>query len=439
MKMKWTSILSGTALLLVIFVKAQNIENKEVLKPFIDKLNENKVTQILFLGDSHIQADWITSFLRNKFQEKYGNAGRGLVFPYAVANSNGPDDFTSATNQTWENFRLVYEQDVFPQMGASGFVIGNQKESFLEIKFKNPEETFDKVIIFNDEKMNGEKFQLYKENQSLSNFVSKSAERMKYTVLSGETFPELASKFYTTTTKLAQLNGVGIKNPMEGNSYQIDKISFNYNPDFENLIEKIADYQFSGDKTLVQLSEPQNTFLMKTNAKNGNTFYGFQFLKNVNKGVVFNTLGVNGATYGDFLKYSLQIEQLNSIQPDLVMISLGTNESLSSITKEDFQKNISDLVSKFKEQNPNLPILLISPTDNRLKSQKIKELVSWIEESAQLKKVAFFNLYEATGGSGYFKKALNKKESNTDGVHFLRPGYEFQAEKIWTAISENFK
>ena len=439
MKMKWTSILSGTALLLVIFVKAQNIENKEVLKPFIDKLNENRVTQILFLGDSHIQADWITSFLRNKFQEKYGNAGRGLVFPYAVANSNGPDDFTSATNQTWENFRLVYEQDVFPQMGASGFVIGNQKESFLEIKFKNPEETFDKVIIFNDEKMNGEKFQLYKENQSLSNFVSKSAERMKYTVLSGETFPELASKFYTTTTKLAQLNGVGIKNPMEGNSYQIDKISFNYNPDFENLIEKIADYQFSGDKTLVQLSEPQNTFLMKTNTSSGNTFYGFQFLKNVNKGVVFNTVGVNGATYGDFLKYSLQIEQLNSIQPDLVMISLGTNESLSSITKEDFQKNISDLVSKFKEQNPNLPILLISPTDNRLKSQKIKELVSWIEESAQLKKVAFFNLYEATGGSGYFKKALNKKESNTDGVHFLRPGYEFQAEKIWTAISENFK
>ena len=439
MKMKWTSILSGTALLLVIFVKAQNIENKEVLKPFIDKLNENKVTQILFLGDSHIQADWITSFLRNKFQEKYGNAGRGLVFPYPVANSNGPDDFTSATNQTWENFRLVYEQDVFPQMGASGFVIGNQKESFLEIKFKNPEETFDKVIIFNDEKMNGEKFQLYKEYQSLSNFVSKSAERIKYTVSSGETFPEIASKFYTTTTKLVQLNGAGIKNPVEGNSYQIDKISFNYNPDFENLIDKIADYQFSGDKTLVQLSEPQNTFLMKTNAKNGNTFYGFQFLKNVNKGVVFNTVGVNGAAYGDFLKYSLQIEQLNSIQPDLVMISLGTNESLSSITKEDFQKNISNLVSKFKEQNPNLPILLISPTDNRLKSQKIKEIVSWIEESAQLKKVAFFNLYEATGGSGYFKKALNKKEANTDGVHFLRPGYEFQAEKIWTAISENFK
>ena len=439
MKMKWTSILCGIALLLVIVIKSQSIENKEVLKPLIEKLNQDKVTQILFLGDSHIQADWITSFLRNKFQEKFGNAGRGLVFPYAVANSNGPDDFTSATNQTWQNFRLVYEQDVFQQMGASGFVIGNQKESFLEIKFKNPDEFFDKILIFNDEKMNGEKFQLYKENQTLSNFVSKSAERIKYTVSSGETFPELASKFYTTTTKLVQLNGAGIKNPMEGNSYQIDKISFNYNPEFENSIDKIADYQFSGNKTLVQLSEPQNTFLMKTNASSGNTFYGFQFLKNVNKGVVFNTVGVNGATYADFLKFPLQMEQLKSINPDFVVIALGTNESLSTINKEEFQKNVSDLVSKFKEQNPDLPILLISPTDNQLKPHQIKEIVSWIKESALQNNVSFFNLYEATGERGYFKKSLNRKEANADGVHFLRPGYEFQAQKIWNALSDNFK
>jgi lysophospholipase L1-like esterase len=438
MKMNWKAFLTGIVIVSFTSFKSQSIENKEILKPFVEKLNQEKITQILFLGDSHIQADWITAFLRNKFQEKYGNAGRGLVFPYSVANSNGPDDFTSATNQAWGNFRLVYEQDIFPQMGASGFVIGNQQDSFLEIKFKNPEETFDKVIIFNDEKMNGEKFQLFRENLSLSGFVNKKFESQNYTANEGESFPEIASKFYTTTTKLVQLNGVGIKNPIAGNLYNVEKVSFDYNPDFEKSIEKIADNQFSGNRTLVNFSEPQNTFLMKTNANSGNVFYGFQFLKNVKKGVVFNTVGVNGATYGDFLKYSLQMEQLNSIQPDLVMISLGTNESLSSITKEDFQKNISDLVSKFKEQNPNLPILLISPTDNRLKSQKIKEIVSWIEESSQLNKVAFFNLYEVTGGSGYFKKALNKKEANTDGVHFLRPGYEFQAEKIWTAISENF-
>ena len=80
-----------------------------------------------------------------------------------------------------------------------------------------------------------------------------------------------------------------------------------------------------------------------------------------------------------------------------------------------------------------LPILLISPTDNALKPLKIKEIVTWIKESALLNNVAFFNLYESTGGAGYFKKSMKKKEANTDGVHFLKSGYEVQAEKIWKA------
>ena len=66
------------------------------------------------------------------------------------------------------------------------------------------------------------------------------------------------------------------------------------------------------------------------------------------------------------------MEQLNSIQPDLVMISLGTNESLSSITKKIFKKYIR-FGFKIQRTEPNLPILLISPTDNRLKSQKLKK------------------------------------------------------------------
>ena len=438
MKKKWTRFFGLIAMFLTAALKSQSIENKEILQPFFNHLNENKVSQILFLGDSHIQADWVTAFLRDKFQEKYGNAGRGLVFPYAVANSNGPDDFTSATNQTWGNFRLVYDQDVFPQMGASGFVIGNQKESLLEIKFKNPEEKFDKILIFNDEKMNGEAFQLFKEKQSLSYFVTKYPEKISYTANAGETFPELASRFYTTTTKLVQLNGVSIKNPVEGKTYQIEKNEFKYNSDFETSIEKIDDFVFSGNKTEVSLKEPQNVFLMKTNAKNGNIFYGFQFLKNVKKGIVFNTVGVNGATYADFLKYPLQIEQLKAIKPKLVVISLGTNESLSAITKEEFQNNVFQLISSFKKEEKDLPILLISPTDNALKPNKIKEIVNWIKESALQNNVAFFNLYEKTGGEGYFKKSLNAKEANADGVHFLKPGYEFQAEQIWKALSENF-
>jgi len=40
------------------------------------------------------------------------------------------------------------------------------------------------------------------------------------------------------------------------------------------------------------------------------------------------------------------------------------------------------------------------------------------------------------GGKGYFKKAQTRKEASGDGVHYLKPGYENQAEMIWKAIKK---
>lgn len=415
---------------------AQNITNSKSLKPFIQKLKENQsVSHILFLGDSHIQADWLTSYLREKFQNKYGNAGRGIVFPYALANSNGPEDFTSTSNQTWENFRLVYEQDLFPQMGASGFVMGNHQDSFIEIFFKNPKDNFTKVIIFNDDQMIGENFSLYKTSNSLKNYTSKKYERISYQIKSGETLPELASKFYTTTTKLKLLNGASIQNPNPNSWIKTDNVSIAYNPNFEKEITLLSKEQFSEAKTLIHLKEPQQNFLLKSNARKGNVFYGFQFLNDAKKGVVFNTVGVNGATYADFIKYPLQTQQLKSLNPDILIIALGTNESLSNISEIEFKQNVENLIQEWRKDNPQLPILLISPTDNNSKTSHAKKISEWIKEEAHKNQVAFLNLHQIMGGIGYFKKALQRREANTDGIHFLKSGYQAQAEKIWQQLS----
>ena len=40
------------------------------------------------------------------------------------------------------------------------------------------------------------------------------------------------------------------------------------------------------------------------------------------------------------------------------------------------------------------------------------------------------------GGTGYFQKTLQRKEANADGVHFLKPGYEKQAEIIWNRANK---
>ncbi|MDR2204761.1 MAG: GDSL-type esterase/lipase family protein [Flavobacteriaceae bacterium] len=415
---------------------SQHIENAESLQNFTKKLNENQsVSNVLFLGDSHIQSGWISEVLRKKFQEKYGNAGRGLVFPYSIANSNSPQDFLSVSNRAWKTFRSVYEQDIFPEIGALGFVMGNSEDSFIEIYFKNPEDEFNEVKIFNDKDMIGENFTIYESDVSLSDDVKKTKKMLDYTVEEGETYPELAAKFNVVTTRLLQLNGESVKNPKAGQKIKAEQIIPEYNTDFENKIAIIGTGKYENGETVFHYPKFTQRFLMKTNASKGNIFYGFQFLKNSTNGVVFNSIGINGATYSDFLKYPLQIKELADTNPDLLMISLGTNESLSSITKDEFQKNVENLIESFRNYNPNLPILLVSPTDNNQKPEKVKEIVSWIREVAILNHAAFLNQYEATGGKGYFRKSLNKKTANADGVHFLKDGYEQQANLIWKMLS----
>lgn len=427
--------LSVIMLLCTAALSAQNIENAEAISSFTNRLEEKKVSQVLFIGDSHIQADWLPGYLRKKFQAKYGNAGRGLVFPYNLGNTNGADDFSSSSNKAWETFRLVHDQKIFPKIGASGFVIGNKENSFIEIQFKNPEDSFDKVVIFHDEDMDRKKFTMYTETESLNRFIEKKSEILNHTAAKNETFHEIVSKYNTTTTRLRKLNGDRILRPSEGNIFKVERNYPVYNSDFEQKITEIGKYTFTGFKTTVSMLSPQQTFLMRSDIPEGSTFYGFQFLKNTEKGVVFNTVGVNGATYGDFLKYPLQVQQLLTLDSNLVIIALGTNEVFSDITKEEFQTNVSSLVEKIRSANPQLPILLIAPPDNMPKQSRVPEIVSWLKESAQKYNLAFFDLYRATGGKGYFKKALMKNEANKDGVHYTKTGYENQGEIIWNAFS----
>lgn len=420
--------------------KCQSIENKQYLESFIEKLKANQeVSQILFIGDSHTQADYITGYLRSKFQKKYGNAGRGLIFPHSLANSNGDLDFVATSNQTWETFRLVHKQNIFSEFGIMGFLIGNVKDSFLQIKFLNEEDYFDKVIIYHSSIMQGENLSVYQPNIDLENFTQRKNEIISHEIKDNQTFHELASKFYTTTTKLISLNGQSVQTPKIGNIINIEKTTIEYKNEFENLAQIHKETNFQKDKTEIIFPKKLQKLLIRANSKNGNIFYGFQFAKNVKNGVIFHSIGVNGATYFDYTKHALQTKQIQDIQSDIAIIALGTNEAMTNISEKEFSNNAKNLIQALRTNNPNLPILLISPTDNKLRPKKIEKIDSWIKKIASENHTAFYSLYQAMGREGYFQKALQNKEADKDGVHFLKKGYEKQAEKIWNTFVQTLE
>ena len=86
------------------------IVNAKSLQQFFEELtqikSQNKVVSIVHIGDSHIQANYLTGKVRTLLQSNFGNAGRGVVFPYKIAGSYGPNDVQFSYDGDWEYYSI---------------------------------------------------------------------------------------------------------------------------------------------------------------------------------------------------------------------------------------------------------------------------------------------------------------------------------------------
>lgn len=84
---------------------------------------------IVLIGDSHTQPGYQAEILRKAFQSYFGNAGRGLIFPYQAAQSNTPDDVRSNTAGSYWQFNRVAHPEINLPYGISGFGISSDQDS----------------------------------------------------------------------------------------------------------------------------------------------------------------------------------------------------------------------------------------------------------------------------------------------------------------------
>ena len=115
-----------------LHTSANHIENATIgLQRFYQRLRQPRQlpaalpgsrVSIVHLGDSHIQADDYSDRVRRELQRTYGNAGRGLVFPYEVARTNGSPTYrTARTSGTWRSKRvLAVQPDSTLPVGVTG-------------------------------------------------------------------------------------------------------------------------------------------------------------------------------------------------------------------------------------------------------------------------------------------------------------------------------
>jgi len=150
-----TAVFSKDTVLEVLRMDYNVLSNDSTLLPFFEELarlknKERGNISILHIGDSHIQGDYLSGTIRTGLQDIFGNAGRGLVFPYTVAKTYAPPDLVSNSNVVWTPKKILHHEDSVP-LGVPGYAIVCTNKSFqLRMGVKNlngHDNSFDRVCV----------------------------------------------------------------------------------------------------------------------------------------------------------------------------------------------------------------------------------------------------------------------------------------------------
>ncbi len=357
------------------------------LNPFFEALDTlskgaKQSLHILHIGDSHIQADLFSGRMRQLFHQEpiWPTSGRGFIFPYQLAKTNNPPGYTVSHTGNWEGCRNV-AKDKSCAWGVAGITAT----------------TYDTSATFWLQ-------------------LGYSAAQ-KYPIKRAKVFFPAAD---STSYRIAW---AGNKEWLLSDSLHI---SLGYHEFvFKDSVTQIA---FEIKKT----EAAQRYFTMQ----------GIN-LENDRAGIIYSSLGVNGAEAGSFLKSPDLDNHLRVLQPQLVIVSLGTNDAYSrDFDPKQFRLVMGRLVQRIKMAVPNAVVLLTTPGDsfrghrvNKSNVEAAGVLFGLAEETGAV----LWDFYAVMGGMKSIQRWHAYNLAQRDRLHLSNKGYQLQGDLLYTALMQRWK
>ncbi len=359
------------------------IQNAPILSPFFEKLYRLKKgidqkVNIVHVGDSHIQADFLTASVRENLQRTFGNGGRGVVFPGRVARTNEPPSIYSASKSVWDAKRIVYTDTSLP-IGIYPLTLRTeQPQATLQLRVSNGENLdyrFDRVTLF------------FKKDASSFNVAIKDSIGHDLGFVGPYTFEQ------------ANTSTVHFPYPVR----QIELQAMSPSP---------GQQQF--------------------------TLFGLN-LERAHPGIVYHSLGGNGAKIKHYLAAAYFTEQTAALKPDLFILSLGTNEAIEyPYVDPQLTNHLDLLIEQLRQVNPNAQFLITTPPDAFKRKTRRNPGIDIVRNKliayAEKNQLAWWDLYAAGGGKHHADAWKKAGLMQSDGIHFTRAGYDLQGQLLFQAL-----
>jgi lysophospholipase L1-like esterase len=176
-------------------------------------------------------------------------------------------------------------------------------------------------------------------------------------------------------------------------------------------------------------------------------------LENDNAGVVYDSLGVNGAFAGllaTAINEQHWSEQLQHRNPNLVVLNYGTNESeyASDDQMNRYERELREVVRRVRTALPHASILIVSPMDRGRRAPggrivtmpSIPMIVEMQRKVARETHCAFLNMFQAMGGEGTMARWHEGKKHLVGGdlTHPNAEGAQTVGTLLYMALIESY-
>jgi len=417
----------------------------EQLKHFFTSLKElsegkRKKVNIVHIGDSHIQADFFSGRVRSLIQEQFGNGGLGFTFPYQLARTNSNNFVRYSSNSDWENRRNIYPVNG-AKVGLSGIALSSTaKDAVIKVDLRESKFAFTKVKLFTPNNELTYRVGITDRDVNLTNTTV--AKTSSHKIKSGESLSGIAKKYSTTVAHLKQLNKLKSTNIQAGKTLVIPTKEVERPQIATSVFQPV---HYSKQKTCFAFDFPNATaqFYLYSEAQNTPNDINGIVLENDQAGIVYHTIGVNGARYSDYNKYPLFFDQLEGLEADLVIISMGTNEAFDKIDGESFKTEINRFLKEVKSKNPQASILVTSPPPSYFSKGNPNTVASTLANEIIIngvdQKYAIWDMYYNLGGTLGLPYLIEEQMLAKDLVHYTIKGYEYTGTLFYEGLMKVYQ
>ena len=357
-------------------------------------VKKGKVVRVLHYGDSQIEVDRITAFLRNKLQSKFGGCGVGLVPAKHLYDFSFSIDQQASDN--WYRYPVYGNRDTTILHKRYGLIASFNRFSPYPTDSNDIDtNTYSAWVSFNDSKF------------SYANTKSFEMCRMFYGYNS-EPF----------TTELYKDDSLAFKNTYESSTGL-----------------KSAKWDF-GKKI--------NGITIQFNGKNSPEIYAIAL--DGESGVAVDNIAMRGSSGLVFTKMDAALfrQMIKKLDVKLILLQFGGNVVPNqSVNYNYYERWFSSQLAWIKENAPNTSIIVMGVADMSRKEknyyvsyESVVKVRNAMKKAAFANNVAYWDMYKAMGGENSMPSWVfaNPPLATSDFVHFTTRGAKVIANMFYNAL-----